>query len=96
MLTAAANRLLMMKSFALILFALLPAAAWADCSAIADTDQRAYCRAVRSDSPSRCVEIQDHALRQTCRVRLGDSPANCNTISNAGDRDRCRMEASES
>ena len=65
----------------------------ANCAAIPDPDQRAYCRALEQSNPARCVEIQDQSLRQRCRVELGDNPANCNVISDPGQREACRARA---
>lgn len=81
------------------LFALLPAVllavpagamASANCAAIADADQAAYCRALQQRSPARCVEIKDYNLRQQCRVQLGDNPAQCGTIADSAKREACK------
>ena len=73
----------------------LPAAALAsaNCAAIADSDQAAYCRALQQRSPTRCVEIRDYGLRQQCRVQLGDGPAQCSTIADTGQRETCKALA---
>jgi hypothetical protein len=64
----------------------------ASCLMIADSDQRAYCRALESGNPARCVEIADHNLRQRCRVELGDDPAQCNTIGDTQQRALCQAK----
>ena len=73
----------------------LPAGAHAtaNCAAIADADQAAYCRALQQRSPARCVEIRDYGLRQQCRAQLGDGPAQCSTIADAGRREACKALA---
>jgi hypothetical protein len=85
------SRSLDMKHY-LILLSLLPTLASAKCAMINDADQRAYCRALVSESPARCVEIADYNLRQRCKVELGENPANCSTISDAGQRELCRVK----
>jgi hypothetical protein len=65
----------------------------ANCAAIQDADQRAYCRALEQRNAARCVEIQDFALRQQCRAELGGGQANCSTISDPGEREMCRARA---
>lgn len=65
----------------------------ANCAAIQDSDQRAYCRALEQRNAARCVEIQDFSLRQQCRAELGAGQANCNAISDQGEREMCRARA---
>lgn len=67
--------------------------ATANCAAIADADQAAYCRALQQHSPARCVEIRDYGLRQQCRAQLGDGPAVCSTIADAAQREACKALA---
>ncbi len=78
-----------------VLLLALPAGAFAaaNCAAITDPDQAAYCRALQQRSPARCVEIRDYGLRQQCRVQLGDGPAQCNAIPDPGQRETCKTLA---
>lgn len=73
----------------------LPSAAHAasDCWTIQDPDQRAYCRAVATNSAGQCVAISDFGLRQTCYARLGKTPSNCNTLSSSWEREECKRLA---
>lgn len=79
----------------LLAFLAFPTAALAsaNCAAIADLDQAAYCRALQQRSPARCVEIRDYGLRQQCRVQLGDGPAQCSTIADTDKREVCKALA---
>lgn len=40
------------------------------CSTISNSDDRAYCRAVQTNSQGQCSAIQSYNLRQQCLVRL--------------------------
>ncbi|MBI5504782.1 MAG: hypothetical protein HY899_08255, partial [Deltaproteobacteria bacterium] len=70
-----------MRILLTVALTLVPAAASAatNCRTIADPDQRAYCRAVATNSAGQCSAISDYALRQTCRARLGGGDAACNS-----------------
>lgn len=63
--------------------ALLPSIATAGvtCSAIPDSDQRAYCRAVQSQSRGQCEAIVSYDFRQACYARLGAPKSVCATVS---------------
>lgn len=72
------------------------AAAQTSCFTIADPDQRAYCRALRSRSSGDCVAITDTVLRTTCFAKFGGGkPADrCNSPAlSSWERERCRNEA---
>ena len=63
------------------------------CANIADTDQRAYCRATTDHQPAYCSSISDYSLRQRCYVAAGEDSSRCNTISDASQRTLCRADS---
>ena len=63
------------------------------CSTIANSDDRAYCRAVQTNSRGQCEAIQSFNLRQQCQVRVGASEALCKTISSPWEREQCKDAA---
>lgn len=69
------------------------AGAAANCWTIEDPDQRAYCRAVATNSAGQCSAISDFSLRQTCRARLQANPTPCNSLTSEWERQECRRQA---
>lgn len=78
-----------------LVFAAAPslAGAAANCWTIEDPDQRAYCRAVATNSVGQCSAISDFSLRQTCRARLQANPSSCNSLTGEWKRQECRRQA---
>lgn len=60
------------------------------CSTIANSDDRAYCRAVQTNSKGQCEGIQSYNLRQQCLVRLGARQTLCATVSSPWEREQCK------
>lgn len=60
----------------------------ANCSFIADPDQRNYCMA-RAGSPSNCSFIQNNDLRNLCRAEVTGNRQQCSFIQNANQRNYC-------
>ncbi len=60
------------------------------CSTIANSDDRAYCRAVQTNSKGQCEAIQSYNLRQQCLVRLGARQTLCATVSSPWEREQCK------
>lgn len=75
-----------------LLLAWLPATAGAgaSCWTIDDPDQRAYCRAIETNSAGQCSAIADFSLRETCRVRVGANPDRCKGLRSEWERQKCR------
>ena len=63
------------------------------CSTINNADDRAYCRAVQTNSQGQCSAIQSYNLRQQCLVRLGARQTLCQTVSSPWEKERCRDAA---
>ena len=81
---------------ALVLLGLpVAASAGVTCSTIDDPDQRAYCRAIETNSVGNCSTISDYALRQTCRARVGGNVNPCNTVTSQWQREECRRAAAK-
>ncbi len=64
----------------------------ANCTAIPDPDQRAYCRAMQDNRPEACVAIANYDLRQRCQAELSGAGGNCGFISDPGQRELCRAQ----
>jgi hypothetical protein len=63
------------------------------CSTIANSDDRAYCRAVQTNSKGQCSAIQSYNLRQQCLVRLGARQTLCQTLSSPWAKEQCKDAA---
>ena len=63
------------------------------CSTINNADDRAYCRAVQTNSQGQCSAIQSYNLRQQCLVRLGARQTLCQTVSSPWEKEQCRDAA---
>lgn len=63
------------------------------CSTIANSDDRAYCRAVQTNSKGQCSAIQSYNLRQQCLVRLGARQTLCATVSSPWAKEQCKDAA---
>lgn len=61
----------------------------AACWTITDADQRAYCRAIETNSRMQCSAIGDFGLRTRCYVQTGASKAHCNSIRDSWQRKQC-------
>lgn len=69
------------------------ASAATSCSTIANSDDRAYCRAVQTNSKGECAAIQSYNLRQQCLVRLGARQTLCATVSSPWEKEQCKDAA---
>ena len=69
----------------LIMFAAL------NCAMLNTPDEKAYCRAIESNSAAWCAEIASEGLRQRCRVALGDDVSVCYSLPTE-QRELCKME----
>ena len=63
------------------------------CSTIDNADDRAYCRAVQTNSRGQCSAIQSYNLRQMCLVRLGARQTLCQTVSSPWAKEQCKDAA---
>ena len=63
------------------------------CSTIDNADDRAYCRAVQTNSQGQCSAIQSYNLRQQCLVRLGARQTLCQTTSSPWAKEQCKDAA---
>lgn len=63
------------------------------CSTIDNADDRAYCRAVQTNSQGQCSAIQSYNLRQQCLVRLGARQTLCQTVSSPWAKEQCKDAA---
>lgn len=63
------------------------------CSTISNGDDRAYCRAVQTNSQGQCSAIQSYNLRQQCLVRLGARQTLCQTVSSPWAKEQCKDAA---
>lgn len=77
-----------------IFWAQTPAHAGTDCGAIQNPDQRAYCRAVATNSRGNCSAISDWNLKQQCSARLG-APVTptCSSVPLGWQREACKDAA---
>lgn len=69
------------------------ASAAVTCSTIDNSDDRAYCRAVQTNSQGQCSAIQSYNLRQQCLVRLGARQTLCQTTSSPWAKEQCKDAA---
>ena len=65
-----------------------------ECSTIQNSDERAYCRAVATNSRGNCSAISDWNLRQRCNARLG-APVEptCSSVPLGWQREACKDAA---
>lgn len=63
------------------------------CSTISNSDDRAYCRAVKTNSQGQCSAISSYNLRQQCLVRLGARQTLCQTVSSPWAKEQCKDAA---
>ncbi len=60
------------------------------CQMIEDANQRAYCRAMQTDSRGQCAAIGTYDLRQRCHAVISGNPSLCNSIANGWEREQCK------
>ena len=51
-----------------------------NCAMLNTPDEKAYCRAIESNSTAWCAAIASEGLRQRCRVALGDDISACYSL----------------